>query len=76
MSRTYATREAKRGTSDPTYLVYTLGKLQILKLREDYHKKQGAAFSLEQFHDEFIQQGGVPIKLIRKTMLGDNSPTL
>jgi uncharacterized protein (DUF885 family) len=36
----------------------------------------GASFSLEQFHNEFIQQGGVPIKLIRKTMLGDNSPTL
>jgi uncharacterized protein (DUF885 family) len=76
MSHAYAERETKRGTSDPTYLVYTLGKLQILKLRQDYQKKMGASFSLEQFHDEFIQQGGVPIKLIRKTMLGDNSPTL
>jgi len=76
MSRNYAERETKRGTSDPTYLVYTLGKLQILKLREDYRKKMGTSFSLEQFHDNFIQQGGVPIKLIRKTMLGDDSPTL
>lgn len=76
MSHAYAERETKRGTSDPTYLVYTLGKLQILKLRANYEKKVGPNFSLEQFHNEFIRQGGVPIKLIRKTMLGDNSPTL
>ena len=60
----------KRGTSDPTYLVYTLGKLQIMKLRSDYQKKMGASFSLERFHDDFMRQGGVPIKLIRKAMLG------
>ncbi len=76
MSHAYAERETKRGTSDPTYLVYTLGKLQILKLRSDYQKKVGPNFSIEQFHNQFIQQGGVPIKLIRKTMLADNSPTL
>ncbi len=76
MSRDYAERETKRGTSDPTYLVYTLGKLEILKLREDYRKKVGSQFSLEQFHDSFMQQGGVPIKLIRHAMLGENSPTL
>ncbi len=76
MSRDYAERETKRGTSDPTYLVYTLGKLEILKLRHDYHEKMGAQFSLEQFHNEFMQQGGVPIKLIRHAMLGNNSPTL
>ncbi len=76
MSHDYAERETKRGTSDPTYLVYTLGKLQILKLRADYQKKKGADFSLEQFHNEFMQQGGVPIALIRHAMLGDNSPTL
>lgn len=76
MSRAYAERETKRGTSDPTYLVYTLGKLQIMKLREDYRKKMGANFSLGKFHDEFVRQGGVPVKLIRKTMLGDDSPTL
>jgi uncharacterized protein (DUF885 family) len=68
--------ETKRGTSDPTYLVYTLGKLQILKLREDYHKMRGKDFSLLEFHDHFMQQGGVPIKIIRKAMLGDDSPTL
>lgn len=76
MSRDYAERETKRGTSDPTYLVYTLGKLEILKLRADYQAKMGANFSLGQFHNAFIQQGGVPIKLIRHALLGDNSPTL
>jgi len=76
MSHDYAERETKRGTSDPTYLVYTLGKLEILKLRADYQAKMGADFSLEQFHNEFMQQGGVPIKLIRHTMLGNDSPTL
>jgi len=68
--------EMKRGTSDPTYLVYTLGKLQILKLRADYEKMRGKDFSLLEFHDRFMAQGGVPLKIIRKAMLGDDSPTL
>jgi uncharacterized protein (DUF885 family) len=68
--------ESKRGTSDPTYLYYTLGKLQILKLREDYKNKVGAAFVLGKFHDEFMGQGEPPIAVVRKTMLGDNSPVL
>jgi uncharacterized protein (DUF885 family) len=71
-----AEAEAKRGTSDPTYLVYTLGKLQILKLREDYKKQKGDAFNLQEFHDRFMLQGGVPLKIIRKAMLGNDSPTL
>jgi uncharacterized protein (DUF885 family) len=68
--------ETKRGTADPTYLYYTLGKLEILKLREDMQKKQGAAFSLEQFHNDFLKQGFPPIKIVREAMLGDNSPAL
>jgi uncharacterized protein (DUF885 family) len=68
--------EAKRGTSDPTYLVYTLGKLQIMKLRDDYRKLKGDQFSLLEFHNRFMQQGAVPLKIIRKTMIGDDSPTL
>ncbi|MGH9547545.1 MAG: DUF885 domain-containing protein [Terriglobales bacterium] len=68
--------EARRGTSDPTYLYYTLGKLQILKLREDYRKQQGSKFSLLEFHDRFMRQGSVPMKIIRKSMLGSDSPTL
>jgi len=68
--------EAKRGTSDPTYLVYTLGKLQILKLRDDYQKKLGNHFTLQEFHDRFMEQGGVPLVIIRRALLGDHSPTL
>jgi uncharacterized protein (DUF885 family) len=68
--------ETKRGTSDATYLYYTLGKLEILKLREDMRKKQGEAFSLQQFHDEFLKQGFPPIKIVRQAMLGDDSPAL
>jgi uncharacterized protein (DUF885 family) len=71
-----AEAEAKRGTSDPTYLVYTLGKLQILKLREDYKRQKSDAFNLQEFHDRFMLQGGVPLKIIRKAMLGNDSPTL
>src|SRR5215831_15333243 len=69
-------RETKRGTSDPTYLYYTLGKLEILKLRDDYKKKMGNQFSLESFHNDFLKQGFPPIKLVRGLMMGDNSPVL
>jgi uncharacterized protein (DUF885 family) len=69
-------RETKRGTSDPTYLYYTLGKLEILKLHDDYKKKMGAGFTLEKFHNELLQQGFPPIKLIRDLMIGDGSPVL
>ena len=71
-----AEMETKRGTSDPTYLVYTLGKLEIMKLRGDYQKMEGPGFNLQRFHDEFMKQGGVPVKLIRKAMLGNDSPVL
>jgi len=75
-SKESAIIETKRGSSDPTYLYYTLGKLEIMKLREDMKKKQGAAFSLEKFHDEFLRQGFPPIKIVREALLGDDSPTL
>ena len=68
--------ETKRGTADATYLYYTLGKLEILKLREDVKKKQGAAFSLQGFHDALMRQGFVPIKVVRQAMLHDGSPVL
>ena len=68
--------ETKRGTSDPTYLYYTLGKLEILKLRADVQRKQGAAFSLQRFHDDFLKQGVPPIKIVRQALLGDESPAL
>jgi uncharacterized protein (DUF885 family) len=75
-SRTNGMRETKRGTADATYLYYTLGKLEILKLRDDYKKKMGDKFSLEDFHNTFLKEGFPPVKLIRKTMLGDDSPVL
>jgi uncharacterized protein (DUF885 family) len=75
-SRSIGLVETKRGTSDPTYLYYTLGKLQIMKLRADVEKKEGANFSLQKFHDDFMRQGGAPIKIVRRAMLGDDSPTL
>jgi uncharacterized protein (DUF885 family) len=68
--RALGERETKRGTSDPTYLYYTLGKLEILKLRRDYGKP------LLQFHDAFLKQGGAQIKLVRESMLGNQSPVL
>ena len=49
--------ETKRGTADATYLYYTLGKLEIMKLREDYRKKKGAAFTIQDFHDNFYAAG-------------------
>ena len=75
-SKETAMVETKRGTGDPTYLYYTLGKLEIMKLREDMKKKQGAAFSLEEFHNNFLRQGFPPVKIVRAAMLGDDSPTL
>jgi uncharacterized protein (DUF885 family) len=75
-SREIADVETKRGTADPTYLYYTLGKLEILKLRADVKKKEGESFSLQKFHDEFLRQGFPPIAIIRRAMLGNDSPAL
>ncbi|MCI0355756.1 MAG: DUF885 domain-containing protein [Acidobacteria bacterium] len=74
MTRGNAERETKRGTSDPTYLIYTLGKLEILKLREEYKKLRGDKFTLQEFHDTFLRQGHVPLRVIRKEMLS-GAPT-
>src|SRR5579871_1416932 len=74
--RPVAEKEAKRGTSDPTYLVYTLGKLEILKLREDYNKMKGGKSTLQEFHDAFMAQGYPPIKIVRRALLGNDSPVL
>ena len=63
--------EAMRGTFDPGYLNYTLGKLEILKLRDDYKAQEGANFSLEKFHDEVLNHGMPPIRLLREILLKD-----
>ena len=66
-----AVEEAKRGTGDPLYGYYTMGKLMILKLRDDYKAKQGASYTLQGFHDAFLALGPLPLPLIRRAMLGD-----
>ena len=65
-----AHREALRGTQDPLYGYYTLGKLELLKLRDDYKKKLGAAFTLQKFHDAYLAHGDPPIAITRKELLG------
>jgi uncharacterized protein (DUF885 family) len=59
--------EARRGTFNPTYLYYTLGKLEIQELRDQYVKQKGA--TLKQFHDAFLAQGGLPLPLVRRLLL-------
>ena len=68
-----ARREAERGTFDPTYIVYSLGKLMVLKLRQDYRAKAGSKFSLRQFHDTLLANGTVPLWLHRALLLGEDS---
>jgi uncharacterized protein (DUF885 family) len=68
-----ARSEAMRGTFDPGYLNYTLGKLQILKLRDDYKAQEGDSFSLQKFHNELLNHGMPPIRLLREIMLKDQS---
>jgi uncharacterized protein (DUF885 family) len=64
-----AKTEAIRGTFDPGYLNYTLGKMLIYKLRADWQAEQGDAYSLKAFHDELLAHGAPPIPLLRKHML-------
>ena len=64
-----AYEEARRGAYNPTYLYYTLGKLEIYKLRADYQKARGASYSLKEFHDAFVKQGAPPIKMVRRLLL-------
>jgi uncharacterized protein (DUF885 family) len=68
-----ARREAERGTFDPTYLVYSLGKLMLLKLRQDCKALQGKAFSLRTFHDALLANGTAPFWLHRQLMLGHDA---
>ena len=64
-----ARREAERGAFDPTYLVYSLGKLMLLKLRRDWQDEQGGKTSLRAFHDAFLAQGSAPFRALRQLML-------
>jgi uncharacterized protein (DUF885 family) len=66
-------QESLRGTFDPGYLFYTVGKLQILKLRNDYQKQEGTNFSLKKFHDLVLDNGMPPIRLLREVMIKDKN---
>jgi uncharacterized protein (DUF885 family) len=65
-----AKSETKRGTADATYGYYTMGKLMILKLREDYKTQLGAGYTLQGFHDAFIKLGPLQLPLMRKALRG------
>jgi Bacterial protein of unknown function (DUF885) len=65
-----AEQQALRGTFDPAYLNYTLGKLMIRKLRDDWCAARGGKKAWKDFHDEFLKYGGPPIPLIRRAMMG------
>jgi uncharacterized protein (DUF885 family) len=65
-----ARQQAARGTYDPAYLNYTLGKLMIRKLREDWIAKRGGRKAWKEFHDQFLSYGGPPIPLVRGQMMG------
>jgi uncharacterized protein (DUF885 family) len=68
MTRTNAEREARRGTSDPTYLVYALGKKMLLELREEAKVRWGKDFTLKRFHDAVVSYGYPPIPVVRRLM--------
>ena len=76
MEEASARREAERGTFDPTYLVYSVGKLMLLKLRQDVKAQQGKSFSLRTFHDTLLSQGTAPFWLHRQLMLGEEGDVL
>ncbi len=67
-----ADREAVRGTFDPGYLNYTLGKLMIMKLRDDLERQEGNRFSLRRFHDRLLEMGAPPVPLARRRLLPDD----
>jgi hypothetical protein len=71
-----ARQQAARGTFDPAYLNYTMGKLMIRKLREDWTASRGGKQAWQQFHDEFLKYGGPPIPLVRKAMLPGDTGSL
>jgi uncharacterized protein (DUF885 family) len=76
MEEAGARREAERGTFDPTYLVYSVGKLMLLQLRREFKEQQGAKYSQRAFHDQLLGNGTATFAVHRKLMLGDSSGSL
>jgi hypothetical protein len=68
-----AEQQAARGTYDPAYLNYTLGKLMIRKLRADWTATRGGKKAWKAFHDQFLSYGGPPIPLVRKAMMNERT---
>jgi uncharacterized protein (DUF885 family) len=71
-----ARQQAARGTYDPAYLNYTMGKLMIRKLREDWTGSRGGRQAWRQFHDEFLTYGGPPIPMVRQRVMGGTGESL
>jgi uncharacterized protein (DUF885 family) len=69
-----AEQQAARGTYDPEYLNYTLNKLLIMKLRDDWTASRGGRKAWKQFHDAFLSYGGPPVPLVRQAMMGEDAP--
>lgn len=74
--RVDAEREARRGTLDPMYLSYQLGKLQLLKFRTDYQRHRGANYTLKEFHDRVLGEGSPPVKVLRRILIPGDKGTL
>jgi uncharacterized protein (DUF885 family) len=71
-----AKQQAARGTFDPGYLNYTLGKLMIRKMRDDYVASRGGRKAYREFHDRFLSFGGPPLPLVRKALVGEQGSLL
>jgi len=69
-----AIQQAARGTYDPAYLNYTMGKLMIKRLRDDWTATRGGRTAWREFHDTFLSYGGPPIPLVRMQMMGETEP--
>jgi uncharacterized protein (DUF885 family) len=71
-----ARQQAARGTFDPAYGNYTLGKLMIMKLRNDWTATRGGRSAWKDFHDKFLSYGAPPVPLVRRAMLGEGAGSL
>lgn len=76
VGETPARLEAERGTFDPSYILYSIGKLAILKMREDYRRSRGGDYSLDEFHDRLLSNGLAPLWIHRQMLMPDDKSKL
>ena len=69
-----AQQQALRGTYDPDYFVYTLGKLIIVKMREDWTAERGGRAAWKAFHEQLLSLGNAPLPALRDAMMGPDDP--